>query len=570
MSKTYREIYEAWTKDKSFDEAFRRELLGLTDEAEIEDRFYKDLSFGTAGMRGVIGAGRNRMNKYIVQKASQGYANYLLSKSPSATCVIAYDNRRMSVEFSQEAARVFAANGIKTFLFEGLRTTPELSFAIRELETTGGVVITASHNPPEYNGYKVYGPDGAQLIPIEADAVTHAVDAVTDFSSVKLMDFVAAEEAGLIVSLGEAMDRAFLSAVKRQIRKPEAYKVPMTITFSPLHGTGGMIVEKLMMDLGVSDVHFVPDQMVVDTEFSTCQKPNPEELQAFDVSKAYGQSIGADLLVATDPDADRVGVVVKDRLGEYVPLNGNQVGALLTYYLLNAGPVPKDGMIVKTVVTSDLGPKIAASFGVGVAETLTGGKFIGEKIRGFETSGKGSYILGYEESYGYLIGTHARDKDAVVATMLVIEMAKFYHGQGKNLLEVLEEIYQQFGFFKEHMISKTLAGKQGMAMIGEIMALLRNQAKELFSDFSLVRAQDYETGIETNLLSGEVKTLDYPASDVLKYYMADGSWFAVRPSGTEPKIKFYCSVQAPTATEAHGTIASLERAIGGVFPGSAK
>lgn len=566
MTMTYRDIYEAWTKDESFDEAFRRELLGLTDESEIEDRFYKDLSFGTAGMRGVIGAGRNRINKYIVRKASQGYANYLLSKSPEATCVIAYDNRRMSVEFSQEAAMVFAANGIKTYLFEGLRTTPELSFAIRELATTGGVVITASHNPPEYNGYKVYGPDGAQLIPVEADAVTDAVNAVTDFSQVKLMDFVAAENAGLIVPLGEAMDRAFLAAVKKQMRRPEAYQIPMTITFSPLHGTGGMIVEKLMDDLGVRDVHFVPEQMVVDTEFSTCQKPNPEELQAFDVSRAYGESIGADLLVATDPDADRVGVVVKDRKGAYVALNGNQVGALLTYYILNAGNLPKDGMIVKTVVTSDLGPRIAADFGVGVAETLTGFKFIGEKIRGFEATGKGSYILGYEESYGYLIGTHARDKDAVVATMLVIEMAKHYWGQGKNLLEVLDEISSRYGFFKEHMISKTLAGKQGMAMIGEIMAKLRSEAKTLFAEFDLVRMQDYEVGVETDLVTGETKALEYPVSDVLKYYMADGSWFAVRPSGTEPKIKFYCSVQGKDAPAAEAKVARLESAIGGVFP----
>lgn len=570
MSKTYREIYKAWTEDQSFDEAFRRELLALTDEAEIEDRFYKDLSFGTAGMRGVIGAGRNRMNKYIVRKATQGYANYLLSKSPQASCVIAYDNRRMSVEFSQEAAVVFAANGIKTYLFEGLRTTPELSFAIRELATTGGVVITASHNPPEYNGYKVYGPDGAQLIPVEADAVTEAVSAVTDFSDVKLMDYHEAVEAGLIVSLGEAMDRAFLEAVKKQIRRKEAYQIPMSITFSPLHGTGGMIVEKLMEDLGVKDVHFVPEQMVVDTEFSTCQKPNPEELQAFDVSRAYGEKIGADLLVATDPDADRVGVVVKDRDGAYIALNGNQVGALLTYYLLNAGPVPSDGVIVKTVVTSDLGPKIAADFGVGVAETLTGFKFIGEKIRGFETSGVGSYILGYEESYGYLIGTHARDKDAVVATMLVIEMAKFYFGQGKNLLEVLDEIHQRYGYFKEHMISKTLAGKQGMAMIGEIMTKIRTEAKSLFGAFDLVKAQDYEAGIETDLVTLATKPLDYPVSDVLKYYMADGSWFAVRPSGTEPKIKFYCSVQAPTMAEAEVKVAALERSIGDVFPATNK
>ncbi len=559
---TYREIYEQWVNDKNFDEAFRRELANLSDENEIEDRFYKDLSFGTAGMRGVIGAGRNRMNKYIVRKASQGYANYLLSKDPKATCVIAYDNRRMSVEFSEEAAMVFAANGIKTYLFEGLRTTPELSFAVRELKTTGGVVITASHNPPEYNGYKVYGPDGAQLIPVEADAVTESVDAVTDFNQVKLMDFHQARELGWIAYLGEPMDHLFLEAVKQQIRRPEAYQVPMTITFSPLHGTGGMIVEKLMGDLGVTDVHFVAEQMEVDTEFSTCQKPNPEDVQAFDVSKAYGQKINAELLIATDPDADRVGVMVRDSAGDYVALNGNQVGALLTYYILGSKPSwPTNAMMVKTVVTSDLGPKIAASFGVGSVETLTGFKFIGEKIRQFEADGSHQYILGFEESYGYLVGTHARDKDAVVATMLVVEMAKYYYGQGKNLLMVLDKIHQTYGYYLDVMVSKTLAGKAGMAQIGEIMAAFRTQAKSFFAEFDLVKMADFETRTETDLNTGATAQLEQPVSDVLKYYLADGSWFAVRPSGTEPKIKFYCSVQAPTAAGAKALVQNLETRI---------
>lgn len=559
---TYREIYEQWLNDTNFDEAFRRELANLTDENEIEDRFYKDLAFGTAGLRGVIGAGRNRMNKYIVRKASQGYANYLLSKDPHATCVIAYDNRRMSVEFSEEAAMVFAANGIRTYVFEGLRTTPELSFAIRELKTTGGVVITASHNPPDYNGYKVYGPDGAQLIPVEADAVTDSVAAVSEFDQVKLMDFHQARELGWIVYLGEPMDHLFLEAVKKQIRRPEAYQVPMTIAFSPLHGTGGMIVEKLMGDLGVTDVHYVAEQMEADTEFSTCQKPNPEDVQAFDVSKAYGQKINAELLIATDPDADRVGVMVLDSSGEYVPLNGNQVGALLTYYILGSRQSwPADAMMVKTVVTSDLGPKIASSFGVGSVETLTGFKFIGEKIREFEADGSHQYILGFEESYGYLIGTHARDKDAVVATMLIVEMAKYYYGQGKNLLMVLDKIHQTYGYYLDVMVSKTLAGKAGMTQIGQIMAAFRIEAKEFFAEFDLVKAADFETRTETDLNTGATARLEQPVSDVLKYYLADGSWFAVRPSGTEPKIKFYCSVQAPTAEGAKALVQNLEARI---------
>ncbi|MCK8059849.1 MULTISPECIES: phospho-sugar mutase [unclassified Fusibacter] len=559
---TYKEIYAAWLKDESFDEAFRLELEGLSDETEIEDRFYKDLSFGTAGMRGIIGAGRNRINKYIVRKATQGYANYLLSKDPDATCVIAYDNRRMSIEFSEETAAVFAANGIKTYLFDSLRTTPELSFAIRELETTGGVVITASHNPPEYNGYKVYGPDGAQLIPVEADKVADAVNAVTDFSEVKYMDFDQAIASGKIVMIGQKIDDLFLHAVKKQIVNKEAYQTPMTIAYSPLHGTGGMIIEKLMGELGVDDIRFVKEQMVVDTEFTTCKQPNPENLEAFEVSMAFGETVDAKLLIATDPDADRVGVVVRDRDGVYVPLNGNQIGALLTNYVLSTKKnLPENGIIVKTVVTSDLGPKIAKDFGVDFVETLTGFKFIGEKIRGYEEDGTKNFILGFEESYGYLIGTHARDKDAVVATMLVVEMAKYFEAKGKNLLEVLDELYQKYGYHLDHMVSKTLAGKAGMEQITEIMAGFRTGAKAYFGDLNLVKFDDFEKREATDLNTGAVTQLEQPNSDVLKYYLEDGSWFAVRPSGTEPKIKFYCSVQGETKEKAETLIEKLEKTI---------
>lgn len=559
---TYQATYEAWKNNPYFDEAFREELALLTDEKEIEDRFYTDLSFGTAGLRGIIGAGSNRINLYVVRKATQGYANYLKETSESPSCVIAYDNRRMSIEFAQETACVMAANGVKTYLFDALRSTPELSFAIRHLKTTGGVVITASHNPPAYNGYKVYGSDGAQLIPVEADKVTEAVNAVTSFETIKFMPFEEAKEKNLVSMIGEEIDRAFLTAVKRQIVRPDAYKMPLKISFSPLHGTGGMIVERLMKELSVGDVHFVPEQMVVDTEFSTCQKPNPEEMQAFDVSREYGELIGAELLIATDPDADRVGVVVRDRQGVYQALNGNQIGALLTYYILSSKhTLPMNAVMVKTVVTSDLGPKIAKDFGVDSLETLTGFKFIGEKIKQFETTGKQHFVLGYEESYGYLVGTHARDKDAVVATMLVIEMAKYYKSVGQNLLDVLEKLYQQYGYHVEHMISKTLPGKSGMEMIGHIMDAFRDKATQAFKPYDLVVLDDFEKQLSKNLNTGQETTLDFPESNVLKYYMADQSWFAVRPSGTEPKIKFYVSVIKSSQEEATKAIKDLERDI---------
>jgi phosphoglucomutase len=376
------------------------------------------------------------------------------------------------------------------------------------------------------------------------------------------MEFDHALKQGLIEMIGEKMDDLFLTAVKKQIVNKEVYQTPMTITYSPLHGTGGMIIEKLMGELGVNDVHFVTEQMVVDTEFTTCKQPNPENLEAFKVSQVFGEKVNASLLIATDPDADRVGVVVKNRQGEYIPLNGNQIGALLTFYVLSMKKnLPVDGIIVKTVVTSDLGPKIAKDFGVDFVETLTGFKFIGEKIREYKEDGSKNFILGFEESYGYLVGTHARDKDAVVATMLIIEMAKYFESKGKNLLEVLDELYSKYGYHLDHMISKTLAGKAGMEQIGQIMARFRTDAKAYFGELNLVKFSDFSKGETTDLDTGLVTALQQPASDVLKYYLEDGSWFAVRPSGTEPKIKFYCSVQGATKSDAEALIEKLEKTI---------
>ncbi len=555
----YREIYQKWLTDPAFDDEFIAELKRLTDEKEIEDRFYKPLSFGTAGMRGVIGAGRNRMNKYNIRRASQGYAEYLLAKDAAATCVIAYDNRRFSDFYAREAAAVFAANGIKTYLFESLRSTPELSFAIRHLKTTGGVVVTASHNPPEYNGYKVYGSDGAQLMPAEADKVTAAVDAVTDFAAIKYVDYAAAERDGMVEIIGDEVDEAYLSAVCQQIINRQIYSWPLTMTYSPLHGVGGMIVKRLMERLAVNDMNYIDRQMQPDTEFSTIKKPNPEEEQAFALSLERAEEIGAELLITTDPDADRIGVMVKHD-GGYSKLDGNQVGALLTHYVLSSRrDMPLNAIVVKTVVTSDLGPRIAAAYGVDCEETLTGFKFIGNRIKAYQADGSHSFIMGYEESYGYLVGTHARDKDAVVSLMLIVEMAKYYKSLDMTLIDVLEKLYEQFGYYKDRAIAKVLKGKSGMETMQRIIDKFRTA--EQIGDLDIVKVADFQAGTVKDLTNGQVGQLTQPKSNVLKYYLEDGTWFAVRPSGTEPKLKFYISGVADGDAQAERKCDAIEAVI---------
>ncbi len=551
----YREIYEKWLVDAAFDDEFLAELRALDDEKEIEDRFYKALSFGTAGMRGVIGAGRNRINKYNIRKASQGYADYLLSKKPEATCVIAHDNRRFSDFFAREAAAVFAANGIKTYLFNELRSTPELSFAIRYLNTTGGVVVTASHNPPEYNGYKVYGDDGAQLMPVEADKVTAAVEAITDFATIHYLDFDEAQAKGLVKYVGKEVDDAFLAALQKQIIRRQAYAEPMKITYSPLHGAGGMIVKRLMKALAVKDMHYVEAQMVPDSEFTTVKQPNPEEAQAFSLSIELGRQIDAELLVASDPDADRVGVMVKTENG-YQKLDGNQVGALLTHYVLSSKhDVPVNAIMIKTVVTSDLGFRIAEEYGVEHEETLTGFKFIGDKIKKYQNDNSHTFVLGYEESYGYLVGTHARDKDAVVTIMLIVEMAKYYKSLGMSLIDVLEKLYKRYGYYKDQLISKVLKGKTGMEQMQKVITAFRST--ETIGDLKIVKVSDFLSSKTRDLTNGEITTIEQPQSNVLKYYLDDKSWFALRPSGTEPKLKFYISVVSDSAAVADQKIAHI-------------
>ncbi len=554
----YKDIYQEWLNNEDFDPDFRAELKALSDEKEIEDRFYKPLSFGTAGMRGVIGAGLNRINKYNIRKATQGFSEYLKSKNGKSV-VIAHDNRNQSVEFCKEAASVFSANGLKTYIFESLRSTPELSFTVRHLQTAGGVVITASHNPPEYNGYKVYGSDGAQLIPENADIVSANVEAINDFSSIKFLDYDEALSQGLIEVLGEEIDNAYLSAVQEQIIHKEAYQIDYKIAYSPLHGTGGMIIKKLFNQLGIKDAVYEPQQMQPDTQFSTVKQPNPEEEQAFGLLKKLGEKENAEMLIATDPDADRVGIMVKNK-GQYVKLNGNEVGTLLTNYVLSEKKLPENPFMVKTVVSSDLCLKIADDNGVGHLQTLTGFKFIGNEILKSEQKGDKNFVMGYEESYGYMVGTYVRDKDAVVTTMLIVEMAKYYHQQGKNLFDVLEQIQNKYGYHLDRLIAKTLKGKAGMEQISLILETFRSSAQEL-KDIEIVKVEDFSVSTITDLKSGKVSELPHRKSNILKYYLENGSWFALRPSGTEPKIKFYIAALGKSKAEAETLLGKMTTSI---------
>jgi len=534
---SYKEFYQAWLSNPYFDETFRAELESIKgNEKEVEDRFYKDLEFGTGGMRGVIGAGRNRMNKYIIRKASQGFANYLMQENTGdLSVVIAHDSRRMSPEFSLETALVMAANGIKAYIFDGLRTTPELSFAVRNLKASGGVVVTASHNPPEYNGYKIYGDDGCQLVPEKADQVVANVNAITEYETIKFMSKEDALDKGMLEILDDKQDTVYVDMIKTHTKRDlsDAVKSDLKLVYSPLHGTGARAVERVLKETGYTGFIPVKEQMVADSEFSTLRLPNPEEPDAFDLSVKYAKESNADVIIATDPDCDRVGVMVNHK-DEFVLLNGNQTGALLVDYVLaSLEKMPANPVIINTIVTSTIGEAIAKKYGVGAMSTLTGFKFIGEKIRQFESDKSHTFIMGYEESYGYLIGTDVRDKDAVVSTMMVAEMAAYYKSQGKNLVQRLDEIFEEVGYYQEDLIAITMKGKEGMEKIGQIMDHMRKSAPNTYAGAKVERVLDCMadgTGL--------------PKSNVLKYFLEDGSWFAIRPSGTEPKIKFYFSAKS--------------------------
>ena len=556
----YREIYEQWLANPYFDEATKEELKGISeDENEIKERFYMDLEFGTAGLRGIIGAGTNRMNIYVVRRATQGLANYIAKVDKKAQGVaIAYDSRHMSPEFAEEAALCLAANGIKAYIFESLRPTPELSFAVRHLGCVAGINVTASHNPPEYNGYKVYWEDGAQITPPHDSGIMGEVKSISDWNTVKTMDKAEAEKAGLFQVIGKEVDDAYMAELKKQVIHMDAIEKEgknLKIVYTPLHGTGNIPARRILKELGFENVYVVKEQELPDGDFPTVSYPNPEAAEAFELGLKLAKEVDADLVLATDPDADRLGVRVKDKNGEYHDLTGNMSGCLLANYELSQrkavnGSLPEDGALIKTIVTTNLTDAIAKGYGVNLIEVLTGFKFIGQQILGFENSGKGSYLFGFEESYGCLIGTYARDKDAIVATMALCEAAAYYKTQGKTLWDAMIEMYEQFGYYKDAIQSVTMKGIEGLQKIQEIMNSLRQNPPAEFAGHKVTAVRDYKADTITDVATGAVKPTGLPNSNVLYYELTDDAWVCVRPSGTEPKVKFYYGVKGTSLADA--------------------
>ena len=567
----YREVYEQWLANPYFDDATKEELKNIAEEEnEIKERFYMDLEFGTAGLRGIIGAGTNRMNIYVVRRATQGLANYIAKVGKQSQGVaIAYDSRHMSPEFAQEAALCLAANGIKAYIFESLRPTPELSFAVRHLGCVAGINITASHNPPEYNGYKVYWEDGAQITPPHDTGIMGEVKAISDWNTVKTMDKAQAEKAGLYEVIGQKIDDAYMEELKKQVIHQDAIEAEgknLKIVYTPLHGTGNIPARRILKELGFENVYVVKEQELPDGAFPTVSYPNPEAAEAFELGLKLAKEVDADLVLATDPDADRLGVRVKDKNGEYHDLTGNMSGCLLANYEIGQrravnGSLPEDGALIKTIVTSNLADAIAKGYGVGLIEVLTGFKFIGQQILGFENSGKGTYLFGFEESYGCLIGTYARDKDAIVATMALCEAAAYYKTQGKTLWDAMIEMYDQYGYYKDDIQSITLKGIEGLQKIQEIMDTLRKNPPAEFAGHKVVSARDYKKDTITDLATGEVKPTGLPNSNVLYYDLTDDAWVCVRPSGTEPKVKFYYGVKGTSLEDADEKSAVMGKAV---------
>ena len=567
----YREIYEQWLANPYFDEATKEELKGISeDENEIKERFYMDLEFGTAGLRGIIGAGTNRMNIYVVRRATQGLANYIAKVDKKAQGVaIAYDSRHMSPEFAEEAALCLAANGIKAYIFESLRPTPELSFAVRHLGCVAGINVTASHNPPEYNGYKVYWEDGAQITPPHDSGIMEEVKSISDWNTVKTMDKAEAEKAGLFQVIGKEVDDAYMAELKKQVIHMDAIEKEgknLKIVYTPLHGTGNIPARRILKELGFENVYVVKEQELPDGDFPTVSYPNPEAAEAFELGLKLAKEVDADLVLATDPDADRLGVRVKDKNGEYHDLTGNMSGCLLANYEISQrkavnGSLPEDGALIKTIVTTNLADAIAKGYGVKLIEVLTGFKFIGQQILGFEKSGKGSYLFGFEESYGCLIGTYARDKDAIVATMALCEAAAYYKTQGKTLWDAMIEMYEQFGYYKDAIQSVTMKGIEGLQKIQEIMNSLRQNPPAEFAGHKVVAVRDYKADTIKNLETGEVTPTGLPNSNVLYYELTNDAWVCVRPSGTEPKVKFYYGVKGTSLADADEKSAVMGKAV---------
>ncbi len=567
----YQEQYNYWLSDPYFDEKTKEELRSIgDDQKEIEERFYKELEFGTGGLRGVIGAGTNRMNIYTVRKATQGLANYILKQGTQAKGVaIAYDSRRMSPEFADVAALCLNANGIKAYVFESLRPTPMLSYAVRKLGCTAGIVVTASHNPPEYNGYKAYWEDGAQVAFPRDEEIIKEVKAVTDYNDVKTMDKAEAEKAGLYNVIGKDIDDPYMEEIKKQIIHPEVIKEmadDIKIVYTPFHGTGNIPVRRVLSELGFKHVYVVPEQELPDPDFTTLEYPNPEDPKAFTLALKLAKEKDADIVLATDPDADRLGIYAKDtKTGEYVPFTGNMSGMLIGEYIFRerkaTGTLPENPALVTTIVTTNLTMPIAADYGAKLIEVLTGFKYIGEQIKLFEQNHTYNYVFGLEESYGCLAGTHARDKDAVVAVMCLCEVAAFCKKQGITLWDQMINIYKKYGFFKEGIHTLTMKGLEGAEEIKAIMNRLRENPPKEFAGLKVLKFRDYDQNVILDMESGEKTETGLPKSNVLYFELENDSWCCARPSGTEPKIKFYMGIKGDSLEDADKKLAALKEAV---------
>lgn len=559
--------YEKWLNDPFIDDETKAELRSIADnEMEIKERFFKELEFGTGGLRGIIGNGSNRLNRYTVGKASQGLANYIKKEGTQEKGVaIAYDSRFMSPEFAEVAGLIFAANGIPAFVYPSLRPVPMLSFAVRELGCTAGVVLTASHNPPEYNGYKVYWADGAQVVAPRDKGIITEVNAVTDFGQMKRMDRAEAEAKKLFNLIGEEVDEAFDKNVQASLMNPEMIARmgdKLNIVYTPLHGSGNLPVRRNLEKAGFRNVFIVKEQELPDSSFSTVDYPNPEDTKVFVMAQELAAKVDADVLIGTDPDCDRVGAMVKNNQGEFVALTGNHVGALATEYILSQrkaqGRLPENGAVIKTIVSTEMITPICAAYGVEKMDVLTGFKFIGEKIKGFDETSSHTYLFGFEESYGCLAGTYARDKDAVYASVLICEMAAYYKEKGMTLYEALLKLYETYGYYREGVKSMTMKGLEGMERIQRIMRTFRENTPAEFGGYAVVSAKDYKTQVFKDLRTGAESTSPLPVSDVLYYTLEDGTWVCIRPSGTEPKLKFYIGVKADSLQAAQDKVDALD------------
>ena len=567
----FMEQYKFWLEDDYFDAKTKEELKAIADdEKEIEERFYKDLEFGTGGLRGIIGAGTNRMNLYTVRKATQGLANYILKMGTQDKGIsIAYDSRFMSPEFADEAALCMAANGIKAYVFDSLRPTPELSFSVRYLGCTAGIVITASHNPPEYNGYKVYWEDGAQVTSPKDVDIINCVKEVTDYHTVKTMDKQAAINAGLYITIGTEVDDAFIAELKKQIIHPEIIKEvadDIKIVYTPFNGTGNIPARRILKEIGFKNVYVVPEQEMPDPKFTTLDYPNPEDPKAFTLALKLAKEVKADIVLATDPDADRLGIYAYDtKSGEYVPFTGNMSGMLIAEYILSQkkamGTMPVNPALVKTIVTTNMADVITEAYDVKMIEVLTGFKYIGEQIKWFEENNTYNYVFGLEESYGCLVGTHARDKDAIVAVMSLCEVAAWCKKNNKTVWDMMIEMYEKYGYFKEDLYTITMKGKDGAEQIAAIMEKLRANPPKEFGAWKVKEMRDYKSGKTVNPETGAEGETGLPASNVLYFDLSDDSWCCARPSGTEPKIKFYMGVKGNSLEDASKKVAALTEAL---------